>query len=104
MRALVAALLVLAGCAHGGVRPASRAGDANVMRVDYVWPDVNTQGLNAFTWRSSKWRCASPLYTPAMVIVSGLYACVLDDPIVDVPTKGAYFTCPHRWTAPSNAC
>jgi hypothetical protein len=105
LRALAALLvLTLFGCAHGNVRLPARAGERNAMRVDYVWPDVDTQPLNAWTWRASKWHCANVLYTPALVIVSGLNACVLDNLIVDVPLKNSYFACPHRWVTPSNAC
>lgn len=95
---------VVAACAHGSPRVSPRSGETNVMRVDYVWPDVDTQPLNSWTWRASPWHCSHSLFTPSQVIVSGMHACVLDTPVVDTPLKNSNFHCPIRWVTPSNAC
>lgn len=101
---LFVALLGALSCAHGGtLTPRPRAAEQNVMIVDYVWPDVTTEPLNAFTWHNSPWHCGT-LFTPAQVIVSGMHACILDTPVVDTPSHAEYFRCPHRWQSPSNAC
>ncbi len=97
-------LVILAGCATGQMTAPARLGDGNVKVVTAVWPSMDTPPLSAESWRRSGWHCASQLLTPAMVIVSGNMACVLDESIVDVPLRGDNFRCPHRWVPPSNAC
>ena len=96
MKTLYLTSLLLIGCAHGGYRPPTRAGDVGAKLVTDI---IETPHVD--WWRTSKWyRPIEDLTIPARVYFSWNYACVMGFPPLREPRVSEYYVCPSGWRLP----